>query len=109
MSNKENRGSVFFSVTGSNTGIGKMTAIDLAKRGARVILACRSRQRGEAALADVKRVCPNEQFNCCDSLWCHFNLNKTVVAYPCLLLSCLVSRRRAAATRWSSCSWIWGV
>ncbi|XP_037124355.1 dehydrogenase/reductase SDR family member 13-like [Syngnathus acus] len=42
-------------VTGSNTGIGKTTAIDLAKRGARVILACRSRQRGEAALADVKR------------------------------------------------------
>lgn len=42
-------------VTGSNTGIGKTTAIDLAKRGARVILACRSRQRGEAALEEVKR------------------------------------------------------
>ncbi|XP_053728491.1 dehydrogenase/reductase SDR family member 13-like [Synchiropus splendidus] len=42
-------------VTGSNTGIGKTTAIDLAKRGARVILACRSKQRGEAALVDVKR------------------------------------------------------
>ncbi|XP_043986823.1 dehydrogenase/reductase SDR family member 13-like [Gambusia affinis] len=42
-------------VTGSNTGIGKATAIELAKRGARVILACRSKQRGEAALQDVKR------------------------------------------------------
>ncbi|KAM9359282.1 dehydrogenase/reductase SDR family member 13-like [Symphorus nematophorus] len=42
-------------VTGSNTGIGKTTAIDLAKRGARVILACRSKQRGEAALEDIKR------------------------------------------------------
>ncbi|XP_071778254.1 dehydrogenase/reductase SDR family member 13-like [Centroberyx gerrardi] len=41
-------------VTGSNTGIGKTTAIDLAKRGARVILACRSTQRGEAALHEVK-------------------------------------------------------
>lgn len=107
MSSKENIGCVFLSLTGSNTGIGKVTAIDLAKRGARVILACRSRQRGEAALADVKRVCPNEKFICCDSLWCRSNLNKTVVASPCLLF-CLVSRRRAAVTRWSSCSWIWG-
>ncbi|XP_034062100.1 dehydrogenase/reductase SDR family member 13-like isoform X2 [Gymnodraco acuticeps] len=40
---------------GSNTGIGKSTAIDLAKRGARVILACRSVQRGQAALEEVKR------------------------------------------------------
>ena len=43
-------------VPGSNTGIGKTTAIDLAKRGARVILACRSKQRGEAALAEIKKV-----------------------------------------------------
>ncbi|XP_070685703.1 dehydrogenase/reductase SDR family member 13-like [Pempheris klunzingeri] len=42
-------------VTGSNTGIGKVTAIDLARRGARVILACRSKQRGEAALHEVRR------------------------------------------------------
>uniref|UniRef100_A0A3B4A7B5 Uncharacterized protein n=1 Tax=Periophthalmus magnuspinnatus TaxID=409849 RepID=A0A3B4A7B5_9GOBI len=39
---------------GSNTGIGKRTAVDLAKRGARVIMACRSRERGEAAMLDVK-------------------------------------------------------
>ncbi|KAK7882708.1 hypothetical protein WMY93_028882 [Mugilogobius chulae] len=42
-------------VTGSNTGLGKRTAVDLAKRGARVIMACRSRERAEAALEDVKR------------------------------------------------------
>ncbi|XP_013882973.1 dehydrogenase/reductase SDR family member 13 [Austrofundulus limnaeus] len=41
-------------VTGSNTGIGKTTAIDLAKRGARVILACRCKQRGETALQEVR-------------------------------------------------------
>lgn len=46
----------YFSLPGSNTGIGKTTAIDLAKRGARVILACRSKQRGEAALEEVKMV-----------------------------------------------------
>uniref|UniRef100_A0A3B3VB48 Dehydrogenase/reductase (SDR family) member 13b.1 n=1 Tax=Poecilia latipinna TaxID=48699 RepID=A0A3B3VB48_9TELE len=42
-------------VTGSNTGIGKTTAIDLAQRGARVILACRCKQRGEAALEEIRR------------------------------------------------------
>ncbi|CAN9511210.1 unnamed protein product [Ophioblennius macclurei] len=48
-------------VTGSNTGIGKWTAIDLAKRGARVILACRSQQRGMSALEEVKKVTGSQQ------------------------------------------------
>ena len=42
-------------ITGANTGIGLETAIDFAKRGSRVILACRSVERGQAAVEKVKR------------------------------------------------------
>ena len=40
-------------VTGANTGIGYETACSLAHRGARVILACRSREKGEEAAAGI--------------------------------------------------------
>lgn len=35
-----------------------MTALELARRGARVVLACRSRERGEAAAFDLRQVRP---------------------------------------------------
>lgn len=40
-------------ITGSNTGIGKETAVDLARRGAKVYLACRDLDRGEAARKEI--------------------------------------------------------
>ncbi|XP_014360327.2 retinol dehydrogenase 12 [Papilio machaon] len=44
-------------ITGSNTGIGKETALDFYKRGARVILACRSLERGEEAKKEIEEKC----------------------------------------------------
>ncbi|XP_055951032.1 retinol dehydrogenase 13-like isoform X3 [Argiope bruennichi] len=40
-------------ITGGNTGIGKETALDLASRGAKVIIACRDVQKGYETVNDI--------------------------------------------------------
>ncbi|VDI47071.1 Hypothetical predicted protein [Mytilus galloprovincialis] len=47
-------------VTGANTGIGYETALSFARRKGRVILACRSRERAEAACKTMKETSGNQ-------------------------------------------------
>ena len=41
-------------ITGANSGIGYFTALDMLKRGAKVIMACRSTSKMEEAKTKVK-------------------------------------------------------
>ncbi|MGW1724438.1 oxidoreductase [Streptomyces sp. NPDC002306] len=48
-------------VTGANSGLGYVTARELARKGARVVVACRSEARGRAAVARLGTEVPDAQ------------------------------------------------
>lgn len=47
-------------ITGANSGIGKATALGLAKMGATVVMVCRNQSRGEAEMAEIKAESGNQ-------------------------------------------------
>lgn len=55
-------------ITGANSGIGKVTARVIAEMGANVTIACRSRERGEPALEEIKKQSgnPSVELMICD-------------------------------------------
>ena len=48
-------------ITGANTGIGLVTARELAARGAHVFIACRSVEKGQMAVDEIRKTTGNEQ------------------------------------------------
>ena len=60
MSDRANMNGKVCVITGANSGLGKITALELARLGARVVMVCRDRARGEAALAEIKKATGND-------------------------------------------------
>lgn len=50
-----------FVITGANSGIGRITARELARRGAHVILACRSAEKTQPVIDEIKRETGNDK------------------------------------------------
>ena len=62
-------------VTGANAGIGKETALGLAKLRATVVMVCRDRERGEAAQREVKQSSGNQRV---ELMLCDFSSQNSI-------------------------------
>ncbi|HWP44728.1 MAG TPA: SDR family oxidoreductase [Blastocatellia bacterium] len=62
-------------VTGASSGIGKVTARRLAEMGANVVLVCRSRERGEQAVAEIRRRSGSDSV---EALYCDLSSQKAI-------------------------------
>src|ERR1700722_12617363 len=47
-------------VTGANIGMGKVTALELAKKGAHIVMVCRNKEKGEVAKNDIIKMSGNK-------------------------------------------------
>ena len=47
-------------ITGANSGVGKVSALEFAKKGAYVILACRSEERAKPVVEEIKAATGNQ-------------------------------------------------
>ncbi|HMS26151.1 MAG TPA: SDR family oxidoreductase [Burkholderiaceae bacterium] len=50
-------------VTGANTGIGRVTALELAKRGAHVVITGRNLERTQPVLDEIRAIAPNSKID----------------------------------------------
>ena len=62
MSNLSMQGKICL-VTGASSGIGKATALGLARMGATVVIVCRDANKGEAALSEIKQKSGNNSID----------------------------------------------
>ncbi|MCP4501143.1 MAG: SDR family NAD(P)-dependent oxidoreductase [Deltaproteobacteria bacterium] len=51
-------------VTGANTGIGRIAALELAKRGAHVVITCRSLEKGAPVAEALQKESGNDKVEC---------------------------------------------